>query len=182
MQTRISMLRGINVSGQKKIQMVELKGLYEALGFTNVRTYVQSGNVLFDSHEPDANKLAGLIEARLEQYFISRVPVFIRTPEEFQRIITANPFFSGRLEDPSKLHVTFLYNPPSEVEINGLSAPETGGDEYLLGNQEIYLFCPNGYGRTKLSNSFFERKLNQPATTRNWNTVTTLYAMAIGEF
>ncbi len=172
------MLRGINVSGQKKIRMVELQKLYESLDLVNVRTYVQSGNVVFDSTEPDASKLAELIESHIEQAFGFQVVVFVRDAEELRRIINSNPFVNPRNEDPDKLHVTFLYRVPSASAWNILNAPDNETDEFVPGEREIFLFCPNGYGRTKLSNSFFERKLGVPATTRNWRTVNALYAMA----
>ncbi|MDR3577884.1 MAG: DUF1697 domain-containing protein [Anaerolineaceae bacterium] len=174
----ISMLRGINVGAQKSIRMLELTKLYEGLQLTSVRTYVQSGNVLFDSTELDALKLAAAIEAQIEQIFAFKVSVFIRRPADFQRLIAANPFLGERREDPTKLHITFLYHPAAEAELSRLVRPNSETDEFMAGAQEIYLFCPNGYGRTKLSNTFFEKKLHLPATTRNWNTVLTLYKMA----
>jgi uncharacterized protein (DUF1697 family) len=178
MNTFISMLRGINVSGQKKIYMAELRSLYESLNLVNVETYVQSGNVVFDSTEQNASRLAELIEAQIEQSFGYSVSVFIRDTEDFQRIIDNNPFSNERNEDPAKLHVTFLYSSPAESRLSSLEIPSDGVDEFLVGDKEIFLFCPNGYGRTKLSNNFFERKLNMPATTRNWKTVNVLHKMA----
>jgi uncharacterized protein (DUF1697 family) len=178
MNTFISMLRGINVSGQKKIRMVELRDLYESLNLVDVETYLQSGNVVFDSTEGDASKLAELIEAQIEKAFGYAVPVFIRDADDFQRIIEGNPFLKKRNEDPTKLYVTFLYRSPSESRLNNLAIPNGEAAEFSIGDKEISLFCPNGYGRTKLSKSFFERKLGVPATTRNWKTVNALHKMA----
>jgi uncharacterized protein (DUF1697 family) len=178
MHTFISMLRGINVSGQKKIRMAELSNLYESLGLVQVKTYVQSGNVVFASPEPDGSKLAQLIEAEIEQTFGFAVSVFMRDNHDFQRIIDRNPFLGDRHEDPAKRHVTFLYRRPDESEWRNLSIPDDEADEFSVGEQEIFLFCPNGYGRTKFSNNFFERKLKVPATTRNWKTVTALAKLA----
>lgn len=172
------MLRGINVSGQKQIRMAELHSLYESLDFLNVRTYVQSGNVVFESTEPDASKIAELIEAQIERTFGYSVSVFIRDTRDFKRIIDSNPFVNERREDPAKLHVTFLYKNPAMSAWGNLKPPDSEADEFFTGEKEIFLFCPNGYGRTKLSNTFFERKLNVPATTRNWKTVNALYEMA----
>lgn len=177
MNTFISMLRGINVSGQKKIRMTELRRLYESLNLVNVETYVQSGNVVFDSPEQDTLKLAKLLEAQIVHSFGYSVSVFIRTPNDFQRLLDSNPFSNERNEDPTKLHVTFLYHPSSESRLSRLEIPNDGVDEFFVGEQEIFLFCPNGYGRTKLSNNFFERKLDVPATTRNWKTVNALGEM-----
>jgi uncharacterized protein (DUF1697 family) len=101
------MLRGINVSGQKKIQMAKLHRLYASLDLVNIQTHVQSGNVVFDSPEPDASKLAGLIEAQIEQTFGYHVFVFIRDASDFQRIIDNNPFLNQREADLDKLYITF---------------------------------------------------------------------------
>ena len=172
------MLRGINVSGQNKIRMMELKSLYESLGLINVKTYVQSGNVVFENTERDASELAVSIEAQIERSFGYVVSVFFRSANDFQRITGGNPFLNGRHEDPDKLHVTFLYNSPSKSQLSNLDISPHVTDEFFIGDKEIFLFCPNGYGKTKLSNTFFEKKLNMPATTRNWKTVNALHDMA----
>jgi uncharacterized protein (DUF1697 family) len=178
MKTYISLLRGINVSGQKKIRMAELRDLYESLGLAGIESYLQSGNVLFASDEPERTKLAGLIETRIEQTYGYSVPVLVRDTADFQRIIDTNPFAGDRNEDLARLYVTFLYRLPAGEQWRELAGPPGTADEFLFGEQEIFLFCPGGYGRTKLSNNFFEKKLNVPATTRNWKTVTALYQMA----
>jgi uncharacterized protein (DUF1697 family) len=182
MTTYISMLRGINVGSQKIIRLADLISLYEALDFTAVKTYIQSGNVLFNSPEQDISKLATAIEEQIEQAFGYKLTVFIRQPADFQRIIAGSPFLGERHEDPARLHITFLYRPVTEAELRLLDQPKAEtGDEFVACTQEIYLFCPNGYGITKLSNVYFERKLHVPATTRNWNTVLALYKMASGK-
>jgi uncharacterized protein (DUF1697 family) len=175
MYTFISLLRGINVSGQKSIRMPELKALYESLGFSYVNTYVRSGNVVFDCTDYDAVRIGRAIEMEIERCFGFPVSVFLRDRDDFQRIIDGNPYIDPRNEDPSKLHVTFLSNsPPAEIA-NSLKIPPGIEDESVLCGKEIYLICPHGYGRTKLSNSFFERKLKVLATTRNWKTVVALH-------
>jgi uncharacterized protein (DUF1697 family) len=178
MYTFISMLRGIIVGGGNKIRMPELKDLYESLNLTNVVTYVQSGNVIFDCAEGDAGQIARLIEAEIERSFRHSVPVFMRDRNRFKQIIDGNPFANERNEDPAKLHVTFLSSAPSELALSNLAIPTDIYDQFFVFDKEIYLFCPNGYGRTKLSNSFFERKLRVLATTRNWKTVNALYDIA----
>lgn len=175
MNTFISMLRGINVSGKNRIMMAALKEMYLGLGFSNVVTYVQSGNVVFDSTEADAAALARTIEAAIKQSFGFDVPVIIRDKNRFQKLLDGNPFTHSRDEDLTKLHITFL----SDVPTLGIPAIPNGClDEFMLDDKELYLFCPGGYGETKLSNSFFERKLKVTATTRNWKTVNTLYEIA----
>ena len=120
MNTFISMLRGINVSGQKKIKMAELRNLYESLGLANVQSYLQSGNVLFNSPEPDAENLAKSIESRIEETFGYAVPVLNRSVLEFQQVIDSNPFLNDRSEDPARLYVTFLVNPPPLLNLSKL--------------------------------------------------------------
>jgi uncharacterized protein (DUF1697 family) len=194
MTTYISMLRGINVGVSKKVAMEALRQVYTGLGFDNVQSYVQSGNVVFDSAEPEAAVLAGQIEAHIEQTFGFSVLVFVRSAPYIQRIIAANPFVRGGADpgniiqgdpgniiqgDPGKLHVTFFYTPPDPQVLGSLSLPAAAGDDrFAPGEGAVYLFCPNGYGKTRLSNDFFERRLKVSATTRNWNTVNALYQLA----
>jgi uncharacterized protein (DUF1697 family) len=142
MNTFISMLRGINVSGQKKIRMVELRDLYASLNLVDVETYVQSGNVVFDSTESDASKLAELIEARIEKTYGYAVPVFIRDGNDFQRIVVSNPFLNERNEDPAKLYVTFLYSALFEPRLSDLAIPTGEAAEFSIGDKEVFLFCP----------------------------------------
>jgi uncharacterized protein (DUF1697 family) len=180
MSTFISMLRGINVSGVRKIAMPELKAVYEALGFTNVSTYVQSGNVVFDSPGTVAQQAASRIESAIQERFAFSVPVFIRSAADLRRIVETNPFLIPRRAVPARLYVTFLYETPDPSRLTGLASLDGAGDEFVIGEQEIFIFCPNGYGRSKLNNTIFENKLKMPATTRNWNTVRALLEMAGG--
>lgn len=175
MKTYITMLRGINVSGQKQVRMAELKSLYESIGFADVETYVQSGNVVFESEEQDVKKLANSIETRIERTFGFSVPVLVRSADDFRRILESHPF---KNEEPVRVLVTFLYERPDPSKLEALRRYEDKVDRFAIGGQEIFLFCPGGYGRTKLSNTFFERKLGVIATTRNWKTVNRLYEMA----
>lgn len=155
--------------------MADLKSLYEALELGNTQTYVQSGNVVFDSEEQDAEKLRKSLEAQIETTFGFSVPVLIRTADDFKRVIESHPFAN---EDPIRVLITFLYERPEKSKWDELSLYQDKVDQFALGEQEIFLFCPGGYGRTKLSNTFFEKKLGVVATTRNWKSVNTLYEMA----
>ncbi|MGD1119932.1 MAG: DUF1697 domain-containing protein [Dehalococcoidales bacterium] len=181
MATYISLLRGINVSGQKKTGMPELAALYASLGLRNVRAYGQSGNVIFDSPRTDTNQLAGLIESKIEQVFKFTAAVLIRTPDELGRIIRDNPFLKERDIDTGRLHVTFLAAEPAAPALKNLKERPGTPDRFVLSGREIYLYCPNGYGRTKYSNNFFEKKLNLTATTRNWNTIKALFAITASQ-
>jgi uncharacterized protein (DUF1697 family) len=178
MSTYISLLRGINVGGGKTIRMDALRNLFEDLGFTNIRTYVQSGNVIFAAPSQELPGMVKRIETRIHQVYGYHVPVFIRQPDEIQQLLSNNPFLNDRNLDPAKLHVTFIYGTPSDDSWRNLPPPGQIEDEFALAERAIYLFCPNGYGKTKLSNSFFERRLATPTTTRNWNTVNALFRIS----
>ena len=171
MTTYISLLRGINVSGHKPIGMEELRYLYKSLGFSNVQSYIQSGNVIFSSEESSISTLVTIIQKAINDSFGFEVVVIIRTKEELNKIIENTPYSK---QDISKLHVTFLSDSPKSIPIEEM---KNDIDTFLISGTEIYLFCPSGYGRTKLSNNFFEKKLKVNATTRNWKTVMKLFEM-----
>jgi uncharacterized protein (DUF1697 family) len=174
----VSLLRGINVSGQRKIRMPELAEAHKSLGFEDVATYLQSGNVVFATKRRGAAEIASSVEGQIRSCFGCDVTVLIRTPRDLQRIVDGNPYSAEAAKDPRKVHVTFLAQRPSRAKLSGIEAPASGDDVFSRGLQEIYLHCPGGYGRTKLNNAFFERKLSMPATTRNWRTVEALHEMA----
>lgn len=179
MTTIVSMLRAINLGGKKMIPKDTLCEIYEGLGLTKVRTYIQSGNIVFETTQADLSILTTQIEASIEQGFGYHVEVFLRRTQELHQILTNNPFLEIRHEDPGKLYVTFLYRSPLEQAWSKLVRPPNTTDEFARGDQAVYLFLPNLYGRTRLSNSYFERKLGVAATTRNWNTVNALYKMTM---
>ncbi|MDD4859217.1 MAG: DUF1697 domain-containing protein [Dehalococcoidales bacterium] len=180
MTTYVSLLHGINVSGQNKLKMADLKSIYEALGFNDIATYVQSGNVVFDSFLSDVKEIPTMIEEKIKQVSLLNVPVLLRTAGELKQIIGNNPFIKKADIDTTKLYVTFLSETPDESALATVTGINSGEDKFEIINREIYLYCPNGYGRTKYSNDFFERKLHVTATTRNWNTVNALLAIASG--
>ncbi len=174
----IAMLRGINVSGRKIIQMENLRRSFEALGFHGVRTYVQSGNVIFESAKASSPVLSKRIGEKILYDLGFAVSVILKTPDEMKRVVGANPFLKNRTIDQSKLYVTFLSRPPATTALRNLDALKAEPDQFCITGREIYLYCPNGYGRTKLSNNVFERMLSVEATTRNWNTVNRLLEMS----
>jgi uncharacterized protein (DUF1697 family) len=175
------MLRGINVSGSKPVKMEALRASFEALEFKKVRTYVQSGNVVFEAKEHAAARLAQKIVARIKRDFGFDVPVLVLSAGELARIVGENPFVEQRGVDLTKLHVTFLAGAPAAAGLKKMEGVSSGRDSFRCLGQAIYLACPDGYGNTKLTNNAFERALGAPATTRNWKTVTTLAAMTAGE-
>ena len=181
MPSYVAMLRGINVSGSKPVKMEALRASFEALGFKNVRTYVQSGNVVFEAKERTAVVLGPKIVARIKRDFGFDVPVLVLGADELARVVDENPFLKQRGVDPTKLHVTFLAAGPAAAGLKKMEGVSSGRDAFHCLGKTIYLACPDGYGNTKLSNNAFERALGASATTRNWKTVTTLAAMATDE-
>ena len=175
----ISILRGINVGGKNKIQMSALKALYENLGFINIITYIQSGNIIFKNETNSLPKyFSKLIEEAIYEQYKLRVPVIIRTLEEMNHIISANPFLVESNIDIEKLHITFLSELPEIGISDKMISLNLSSDRFKIREKEIYLYCPNGYGTSKLSNNFFERKFKVTATTRNWKTVNKLVELA----
>ena len=176
MSKYISLLRGINVSGQKKIKMDKLKSLYESFNLKNVQTYIQSGNVVFESDENNISKLSESIETKIHDVLGYEITVLIKRGEDFENIIRNNPF--NKKEDLSKLYVTFLQSIPDEELIEAIDSLREGEEKFRINDSVIYVYCPKGYGRTKLKNNFFERKLKVKATTRNGNSVNKLLSMS----
>lgn len=173
------MLRGINLGSHNRIRMEDLQALFVALGHSDVTTYIQSGNIIFKSSAGRPSQLAGVIEARITQDLGLTVTVLLRTKDELAQVIASNPF-SRQGIDPAKLHVTFLADAPDSALVRRVDVHTAEPDEFRVLGREIYLHCPQGYGRTKLNNAFWERRLGVAATTRNWNTVTRLFQLAGG--
>ncbi|NCA87088.1 MAG: DUF1697 domain-containing protein [Clostridia bacterium] len=180
MITYISILRGINVSGKNSIKMAALKKMYENLNFGNITTYVQSGNVIFQSKITDTEKLHRTIAHEIEKEFGFRVPVIVLTVESLKTIINQNPFVDDNKKEPSFMHVTFLAAPPQPFDPEHVVSKKNAEEEIFFTHNAVYLYCPNGYGRTKLNNTFLENQLKVVATTRNWKTTTKLLEIALG--
>lgn len=178
MPTFISILRGINVSGQKLIKMEALKELYEKLGFTSIQTYIQSGNVVFRSENSDPVSLEKMISQQIQKSTGFEVPVIVLGIEELTEIINKNPFIHDKTKDISLLHVTVLAGSPQLVNFDKLNEKKSMGEEFAWIGRAIYLYCPVGYGRTKLTNTFLEKTLKVSATTRSWKTTLELLRIA----
>ena len=172
------MMRGINVGGQKIIRMENLRASFEAMGFRRVRSYVQSGNVVFEDSKTSTQTLSENIKEKILSDFGFSVPLILRTSGDMKKIVNNNPFLKENGIEHSKLHVTFLSEPPGATALKKLDALAPLPDRFHVEGREVYLCCPNGYGRTKLSNAAFERLLSVEATTRNWKTVNTLVGMS----
>lgn len=179
MKTYLAILRGINLGGHKKITMTDLKSLFEDLNCTQVRTYIQSGNVVFNQVVVNQEEQIRQIEKKIFDRYGFQVPVLIRTQTELDEIVQQNPFLKEKDIEIDKLHVTFLAVTPSDTnqaKINGL---QFGSDRFIISGKDVYVYCPGGYGNTKLSNIFFENKLKVTATTRNWRSVNELLKIMI---
>lgn len=178
MQTYICLLRGINVSGQKKIKMIALKASFEALGFLDVVTYIQSGNIVFKYDAVDKKTIQDKIHQMLLKEFGFEVTVIIRTPEELQYVITNNPFEKDLTKDPKKFYVVFLQEVPSKENIEILASYNYSPEAYVLDDKLIFYYAANGAGNAKMSNNFFENKLKVRASSRNWRTVNKLVELS----
>jgi uncharacterized protein (DUF1697 family) len=168
MATYLSILRGINVSGQKIIKMDALKALYESIGFKNITTYIQSGNLVFESKP--LKKMDEYIKHKIADEFGFEVPIIILKKEEIQSIVESNPFLKEKNIELDKLHITFLAEMPTKENLSKIAEYNYTPDVFIIKNKAVYLHCPKGYGNTKLNNTFFENKLKVTATTRNWKT------------
>jgi uncharacterized protein (DUF1697 family) len=173
--TYVAMLRGINVGGHAKVGMADLRAAFAEMGFDDVQSYIQSGNVVFRTTTAAAT-LPTRIERKVEAAFGHGIRVVIRTHAQVVGVVGGNPLAGGG-RDLSKLHVTFLASKPAPSRVGGLDGGAFLPDEFRVAGREVYLHCPGGYGRTKINNAYFERALGVVATTRTWNTVTTLSAM-----
>lgn len=174
----IAMLRGINVSGHKIVRMQDLRELCAMLGFRSITTYLQSGNIVFLDEKKPSFSLSKSIGEAIHHEFGFAVPVFVKTSQEMKGVIEGNPFLRKRGIDRSKLHVTFLSEAAPQSAPKNLEGLSSKRDRFCVGGQQIYLYCPDGYGNTKFSNTALEKVLCVAATTRNWKTVSTLYEIA----
>lgn len=178
MNTYIALLRGINVSGQKKIKMADLREHLAELPFHNIQTYIQSGNIVFEREETESKIIEEEIRTKIEEKYGFDVPTLVKTQEDFKHVVEHHPFIHQRKEDPKLVHVTFLGQTPDSEKVSALSAGNYPSEEFKIEEDYFYLFAPNGYGRAKLNNNFIERNLKVRATTRNWKTVNKLLEMA----
>ena len=163
------------MAGHGRLSMAELKGAFLALGYDDVATYIQTGNVIFRSRR-NAGTLVPEIERQLQRTFGATPAVILRTGPELTRVLAASPY-PGRGADPSRHHVTFLAEAPSPDRLRAFHPPPSGRDELTIMGREVYVHTPDGYAATKLTGTYLERHLGVSSTTRNWNTVTKLVAL-----
>ena len=180
MSKYISILRGINVGGNRKILMADLKSLFEKLEFSNIQTYIQSGNVIFNSDQKRSNAdLEQEIQQAIADTFGFDVPVIIRSAEEMTDSIANNPFWKEKDIDIDRLHLTFLKELPSKEKLDKLKTLTFNPDRFEIIGKDVFIFCSAGYSDSKLTNQLFESKLGTSATTRNWKTVIKLRELSL---
>jgi len=168
----IALLRGINVGGKRKVLMADLKVLFARLGFSNITTYIQSGNVIFESQKVEDNMLLGqsIQNAILETYQFE-VPVMIRSLNEWEQAISDNPFFKDKSIAIERLYLTLLDERAGDEQIASLKKMDFGSDQFEIIGKHVFICFAGKYSDSKLTNGLFEKKLKRKATTRNWKTV-----------
>jgi uncharacterized protein (DUF1697 family) len=172
----IALLRGINVSGQKKIPMAELRELLSKIGLENVQTYIQSGNVIFQSLENDKTLLEQLIHNAIKSHFGFEVPILVLQPKELKQIFNDCPF---EQEKKQNSYFMMLYSRADKDLVDVVSQLSYKNEEFKITNNAIYFYCSVGYGKAKLGNNFFERKLKVTATARNYKTMLMLMKLSL---
>jgi uncharacterized protein (DUF1697 family) len=177
--TYISFLRGVNMTGHNSIRMSDLAVLYNSLGFIQSETFIQSGNVIFSSDKRlSAVEIAVEIEMSIHTKYGYDIPAMIRTLPEMNTIISSNPYLTEPDFDPAKMAVIFLHDKITDSQIQKVADVSYPPDKFKILGNEIYTFCPNGFGRTKIYTNFFENKMKVTGTARNWKTITTLISLA----
>ncbi|WP_346880965.1 DUF1697 domain-containing protein [uncultured Algibacter sp.] len=175
MQTYIALLRGINVSGQKKVPMADLRELLTQIDFKSIQTYIQSGNVVFKSSQTDKNKLEEQIAKRIEEHFGFLVPVLVKTSNDIQEILDDCPYPDEKMQ---RSYFTLLHTSPNNTLVDVVSKEVYKNESFVISPQCVYFFSELGYGKAKCNNNFFERKLKVSATTRNYKTMLKLLSLS----
>lgn len=178
MAVLISMLRRVNVGPHNRIKMDTLRAVYESLGLENPQTYVQSGNVIFRTKEKNLARLSKKIQEAIEKKCKCRPEVILRTTEEIRKAVAASPFAYRPELEPGKILVTFLAGDPPEGTEKSIESFKKYPEELHLKGRELYIYFPNGAGRSKLPWASVDKWLKVTGTARNWNSVTKMLAMA----
>jgi uncharacterized protein (DUF1697 family) len=174
----VALIRGVNVGGRSKLSMADLRSALSDAGFRDVRTHIQSGNLLI-APSSDTKQLSNMLEQTIKDRFRLEVRVITRTRKELEDIIERNPYWEPGIK-PASLHAVFLESAAPAKKVADLDPDRSAPDRFAVSGKEIYLHYPNGSGRSKLSLDYFERKLGVSGTARNWNTVTKLLELLDG--
>ncbi|WP_424002926.1 DUF1697 domain-containing protein [Maribacter sp. IgM3_T14_3] len=171
MKTYIAFLRGINVSGKHKIPMAELRELCDSISLKEVKTYIQSGNIVFKSELQNTSELESLISKAILKSFGFEVPVIVKTTSQLRDILNDNPFESEDEIIRKQVYFVLLNDLPKISELTKFKVESYENEEFSISDSCIYLKCKVGYGKAKLNNNLIERKLKVLATTRNYRTM-----------
>jgi uncharacterized protein (DUF1697 family) len=177
MAVHLALLRAVNVGGRRPILMADLRDLLLALGFVGARSLLQSGNLVFRSNARTGTDLEGFLEQEAAKRLDLHTDFMVRTEEEWKRIVADNPFPEEAKCDPGHLVVMFLKRAPGAKEVEALQAAITGPEVVGIHGREAYMVYPAGIGRSRLTNTFVEKKLGTRGTARNWNTVLKLASL-----
>jgi len=178
MTTHVALVRAINVAGRNRVSMAELRDLMAELGFANVQSLLQSGNLVFDSRAGTPARLESLLEQAAKDHLQLETAFFVRTAKEWAEIVAGNPFPDEAKRDPAHLVVQFLKGAPDHEHVTALEKAIVGREVIRAGGRHLYIVYPDGIGRSKLTNALIEQKLGMQGTARNWNTVLKLASLA----
>lgn len=176
-RVHVALLRGVNVGGKNKLPMKELAAMFAETGCGEVRTYIQSGNVVFRAGEALARRVPVGIAGAISERFGLQVPVVTRTVDEMRAVVRHNPFLRAGA-DANTLHVAFLAERPSPARVAALDPDRSPPDQFAVRGRDVYLHLPNGGARSKLTSAYFDARLATVSTVRNWRTVLALLALA----
>ncbi len=176
MTAYVVLLRGINVGGNKRMKMGDLRDALTAAGIDDARTLLQSGNVVVDSNA-DTVALVDIVETTIQSTFGFQSTVIVRTADEFRELLADHPFTAEQIEDGRFAHVGFCRDEPDRDGFETLQDAHEGSAEARLVGREIFVYYPDGSGRSKLTNTVVEKHLATPITSRNWNTVEKIHAL-----
>ncbi len=177
MTIHIALLRGINIGGHKQVAMADLRDLLKQLGFVDVRSLLQSGNLVFRGRARTSAQLERLLETKAEKRFALQTDVFVRTAEEWEGVVAHNPFREEAERDPAHLAVMFFKEAPGANAVKALQAAITGREVVRADGRQAYITYPDGFARSRLTTTLIERKLGTRCTGRNWNTVLKIAAL-----
>lgn len=172
----IALLRGINVGGKNKLPMEDLVAMFAAAGCADVTSYIQSGNIVFGAKPAVVAKLPTVVGAAIEAKFGFRPPLVLRTATELQQAARNNPFLRAGV-DENALHLAFLADKPTAAQVGELDPQRSPPDRFTVRGRDVYLHLPNGVAKSKLTNAWFDSRLQTVSTIRNWRTVLELVAM-----
>ena len=177
MASHVALLRAVNVAGHAMVSMSDLRDVFTQLGLSDVRSLLQSGNLVFDSSARAAPRLERLLETELRARLALQTDVFVRTAEQWRAVVANNPCPDEAARDPSHLLAVFLKDAPGAPSVKALQAAVVGPEIVKADGQQLYIVYPNGIGRSRLTSTLIEKKLGTRATGRNWNTVLKLAAL-----